>query len=181
MTLAILTKRIRSANPFSPLTEFYTTRTVDSRGISSGCVTRGRDVTKKTASSQAQFAVFALWCIVFLSNFTTTSSAANRPLPNGPLTAEISAAIEICFGANLGKQQWGQAQTDALQVIVQSKDPRLVWMITDLMRVATDYQFSIVLGMAASQLLEVDFDGANAWHSLTNLLTARDIPAPLAI
>lgn len=135
-------------------------------------------MTEKGVLPVMQFAICVLLCIVCFSVFATTTRAADQPDAEGAFSAEISDAIEASFGADLLNRQRGQEQTDALGIIAQSKDQRLAWIISDLMRIVTDYQFGIALGAAASKLLEVEFDGVSAWHSLTNKLIALDIPAP---
>ena len=135
-------------------------------------------MNRRSLATNDWFATVVACCVLSFFTLLANTSAAEQLVPSGPLSAEVSSAIDVSFGDNLARRQWGKAQADALQIIAQSMDPRLAWIITDLMRIVTDYRFNVVLGVAASQLLEVEFDGASAWHSLTNLLMTRDIPAP---
>lgn len=98
--------------------------------------------------------------------------------PDGPLSAPLNAAIEATFGDNLRSGGWGSEQTGALQIIADSGDPRVAWLIGDLMRIVTDGQLMLLLTQTASQLLGVDVTPRNAWGDVTDRLIAWNVPAP---
>ena len=98
--------------------------------------------------------------------------------PDGPLTVELSAAVEAAFGENLRSGGWGNAQTAALQVIAGSGDPRVAWFISDLMRIVSDSHLMVLLAKAAGQLLGAEITMRNPWGDLTDRLIAWDVPAP---
>jgi len=103
----------------------------------------------------------------------------DRPsIPDGPLSADLNSAVRVAFVDSIAQSAWGKDQTDALNEIVTSKDPRLGWIISDLMRFVASPQLNAVLASAASDLLGKDLRTQNAWGALIDHLIAWDIPAP---
>ena len=66
----------------------------------------------------------------------------------------------------------------ALEEVAESKDPRLAWIISDLMRFVTGREVNAILGAAASKLLGIEPQTQNNWAVVTDHLIAWDIPAP---
>ena len=99
-------------------------------------------------------------------------------VPTGPLSDELKAAVEVAFVESMAKGTWAEEQNDALIKIVESKDPRLGWLISDLLRFVTGPRLNAALAEAASDLLEKDLRTQNAWGGVTDHLIAWDIPAP---
>ena len=100
------------------------------------------------------------------------------PVPDGPLSEELQSAVQVAFVESMSQSGWGRDQTEALLEISKSKDPRLVWMISDLMRFAARPELNAILAIAASGLLGKDLRTQNAWGGVTDHLIAWDIPAP---
>ena len=63
-------------------------------------------------------------------------------------------------------------------MIVASGDLRTAWIISDLMRIATDPGLAGLLAAAASELMGVDIDSRNPWGATADTLIAWDVPAP---
>lgn len=99
-------------------------------------------------------------------------------IPEGPLSDEVRTAVETAFVDGLGASRWGDVQSRALDTVEASGDPRLAWIISDLMRFANSQQLLNALGNAAATLLEVDAPAQNHWGIITDHLIAWDIPAP---
>ena len=100
------------------------------------------------------------------------------PIPEGPLSEDLQAAVQVAFVDAVTQSGWGGDQTAALETIVASKDPRLVWLISDLMRFAGRAELNVLLASAASDLLGTTLQIHNAWGLVTDHLIAWDIPAP---
>lgn len=103
---------------------------------------------------------------------------APPPVPDGPLSKKLQAAVQTAFVDSITQSAWGRDQVIALDTIAASKDPRLGWLISDLMRFASSPQFNAVLSAAATDLLDKEIKGQNSWGILTDHLIAWDIPAP---
>ena len=99
-------------------------------------------------------------------------------VPNGALKADVKKALNTAFGDNLKTSTWGDEQRAALAILSKSKDPRVVWAISDFMRIVSHSSLHELLTSAASELLETSLSGGNAWEIITNHLIAWDIPAP---
>ena len=50
-------------------------------------------------------------------------------IPTGELNSELRNAVKVAFVDSVTQQTWGNDQFDALEVIEQSGDPRVVWII----------------------------------------------------
>jgi hypothetical protein len=95
-----------------------------------------------------------------------------------PLTDSVQAAIQTAFVDSITSSSWGPDQQAALEVVTASGDPRLAWIISDLMRFVTGGTLANTLGTAAADLLQIDPPTSNHWGIITDQLIAWDIPAP---
>jgi len=98
--------------------------------------------------------------------------------PEGELSQELAAAVKVVFSDSLAASGWTRDQTIALDEIANSGDPRLAWLLSDLMRFAGQGGLLDLLGGAATTLLDINFTDSFYWHKTTNHLIAWDIPAP---
>lgn len=99
-------------------------------------------------------------------------------IPQGLLSEEVQAAVQVAFVDSIILSSWGQNQTAALDLIVQSKDPRIVWIIADLMRFTSARELNAGLANAAAELLGKEVQTQNQWGDITDHLIAWNIPAP---
>ena len=99
-------------------------------------------------------------------------------IPEGPLSDELRAAMTVAFIDSMAQSNWGEAQTQAMSTIANANDPRLAWVISDLMRFVSGPRLNGILTGAASDLLGKDLSGGNSWGLVTDHLIAWDIPAP---
>ncbi|MEM6823704.1 MAG: DUF3179 domain-containing (seleno)protein [Pseudomonadota bacterium] len=113
-----------------------------------------------------------------LADYVIEEFGTPPPVPDGPLSPEMQFAVRVAFIDSVTFSTWDDNQTQALAEIAQSKDPRLAWLISDLMRFAASGGLQATLSNAASELLGKDFKAANNWGAVTDHLLAWDIPAP---
>lgn len=99
-------------------------------------------------------------------------------IPTGALPKDISDAIQTALVDSVTQSTWGRDQTIALQTIAQSKDPRIAWIIADLMRFVSGSQINDALSEVAAILLDIDPPSRNQWGVITDQLIAWDIPEP---
>lgn len=99
-------------------------------------------------------------------------------IPDGALSETLQSAVQTVFVASISQGTWGRDQSLALAEIAQSNDPRLVWLISDLMRFVPDARLNAELSNAASVLLGKTFSARNNWGDITDHLIAWDVPAP---
>lgn len=99
-------------------------------------------------------------------------------IPAGPFPETLKSAVRTAFVDSLTQPAWGRDQVDALKEIAQSEDPRIVWIIADLMRFVTGGELNAMLSETAAKLLQKDIPLENNWGVITDYLIAWDIPAP---
>ncbi|MEP3345946.1 MAG: DUF3179 domain-containing (seleno)protein [Litoreibacter sp.] len=99
-------------------------------------------------------------------------------VPTGRLSSKVKAAIKVALVDSASNSRWQAEQTEALNVIAATKDPRIAWIISDLMRFISSPRLDAELARAASTLLGKELRAANSWGIVTDHLIAWDIPAP---
>ncbi|MGI9525021.1 MAG: DUF3179 domain-containing (seleno)protein [Hyphomicrobiaceae bacterium] len=99
-------------------------------------------------------------------------------IPAGPFSKELQSAVKVAFIDSAKHSIWGRDQTIALDKIAEARDPRIVWIISDLMRFVSGRQLSAALTNAAAKLLSKKLQNENPWGTVTDHLIAWDIPAP---
>ncbi|MEO0823706.1 MAG: DUF3179 domain-containing (seleno)protein, partial [Pseudomonadota bacterium] len=98
-------------------------------------------------------------------------------VPEGPLPEALQAAVRIVFIDSVTESVWGPDQARALDEIAASGDPRLAWIISDMMRFSWRQQFDDALAQAATRLLKIELETPRRWGEITDHLMAWDIPA----
>ena len=99
-------------------------------------------------------------------------------IPKGPLSKKLQSAVQVIFIDGMDRPSWGKEQALALDEISKSKDPRIVWLISDLMRFVSQRELHAALASTAFRMLGKDLQGQNHWGVVTDHLIAWDIPAP---
>lgn len=99
--------------------------------------------------------------------------------PDGPLDPAVNAALDT-FVTSLHA---GGFDDEALETVGASKDPRLAWFVSDLLRFLQGTDRQAVLLETFQRLTAVDPRddpgfAASPWRSLTDALIAWDLPAP---
>lgn len=98
--------------------------------------------------------------------------------PNTALSTSLHASLELAFVDGMAQSTWSEDQAAALDEIAASADPRLAWIVADLMRFANSRQLMSDLSEAAATLLDLPAPTQNQWGIITDHLIAWDIPAP---
>lgn len=99
-------------------------------------------------------------------------------VPTGSLTDDLQLALKTAFIDSVTSSVWGQDQAAALTKVAQSGDPRLAWIVSDLMRFIVNPQLNAELADAAATLLGKKLADENHWGAVTDHLIAWNIPAP---
>jgi len=104
-------------------------------------------------------------------------------IPEGPLPDSLKRAVRIAFIGSLApigsvtRSTWGEEQSKALAELVAAKDPRIVWLISDLLRFTWERELYDELTTAAAHLLEKEWQTDNRWIEITDHLIAWDVSA----
>lgn len=113
-----------------------------------------------------------------LSDRVVQQFGERPPVPTtSELSKELQEAIQAGFVAPT-RGVWGEEQEIAMQKIGNSKDPRLVWLVSDLMRFTRSEAVIESLMVAAIKLLGIRYESNDVWGKTTDHLIAWKIPAP---
>ena len=98
-----------------------------------------------------------------------------RPVASGPLSEEtIKLLDKICDPGDIGS-----SLRKTLNGLVETGDQRIAWVILDRLRLENGYPSSKLFVQAFSKLMQVNIrDNRSSWRLATNLMIARNIPAP---
>jgi hypothetical protein len=99
-------------------------------------------------------------------------------IQEGPVAKEVKQALDFVFVEGLQGNSWGIDQIEGLKTIAESKDPRLTWLVSDLMRVVGSSNLMSALADAADELLQFSVDRNSPWGDTVDHLIAWDIPEP---
>ena len=116
-----------------------------------------------------------------LPNYVIEQYGEPPELPDGPLSDSLKAAVDAAFVDSIKQSAWGRDQTLALTEVADSKDPRLVWIISDLMRFTAGSQLSTALTDAASKLLQKQIPVDINCGGITDHLIAGNIQKELGL
>jgi len=97
-------------------------------------------------------------------------------VPSGPLSVEAQKALRVIVAAALDQSNWGPEQDRALATITQTRDPRVAWIFTDMMRFTWQPAFDDKVAGAAAKLLRIKLKTPRRWSEITDHLIAWDIP-----
>ncbi|MEL6959748.1 MAG: hypothetical protein AAGL89_12435, partial [Pseudomonadota bacterium] len=114
---------------------------------------------------------------VSVPDYVLEEFGAPPAIPTGDLSPELADAVHIVFVDSVEQSLWGAPQQEALQIVAASGDPRLAWIISDMMRFTWRASFDDALAEAAAGLLGIEYTQPRRWDEVTNHLIAWDIPA----
>jgi len=112
-----------------------------------------------------------------LPDFVIEQFGQPPAIPEGPLSKELQDAVRVVFIDSLESSTWLGEQIEALEKIANSKDPRLAWIISDMMRFTWRQSFDNSLSKAAAKLLQIELRSYQRWGEITDHLIAWDIPS----
>lgn len=98
-------------------------------------------------------------------------------VPEGDLSPEHAGAVELITSTDIDEIPFSAEQIDAIGLLGESGDPRVTWILTDILRFTRDSERANAISEASSSLLGQNF-GPNDWNRITQLLIAWDIPEP---
>ncbi|ABD55495.1 DUF3179 domain-containing protein [Jannaschia sp. CCS1] len=98
-------------------------------------------------------------------------------VPDGPLSEDLYAAISDLVTLGTNQRDWDLADRAAFDAVEAAGDPRVAWIITDMMRFAWRPEFNAVLTETAMALMEVEVQTFRHRAELIDHLMAWDMPA----
>ena len=98
-------------------------------------------------------------------------------IPQGPVSEDTEDAVSLLVAGIFDQADWGTAERDALERVTRTADPRLVWVLIDMMRFTWSAAPNDALAQAGATLLGIEFDTVFRGDALTDHLIAWDVPA----
>ncbi|WP_298843618.1 DUF3179 domain-containing (seleno)protein [uncultured Roseobacter sp.] len=145
----------------------------------------GRRMRHQNLVAASVFMLSMVWCGFLhaqpakpLPGYVIEEFGNPPAVPDGPLESAMQFALRVAFIDSVMLSTWDENQRLALAEIASSGDPRLVWIISDLMRFVPSRQLNRELTDAAASLLGKEIGPENSWGVVTDHLLAWDIPAP---
>ena len=101
-----------------------------------------------------------------------------RPLvPDGPLSEDVAAAIDTVLIFAVSQAFWRLDETEAFETLARSEDPRVGWILADIMRFAWRPEFAAALADTGVAILGIDVARVDTRSEMINHLLAWDVPA----
>ncbi|MGR3540845.1 MAG: DUF3179 domain-containing (seleno)protein [Hasllibacter sp.] len=113
-----------------------------------------------------------------LPDYVIAEFGAPPAVPDTPHDDALRAAIRTAFVEPMENANWGRDQSIALAEVAASGDPRVAWIVADLMRFSGGPHLTEELAGAAATLLGIEVPTRNHWGVITDHLIAWDVPAP---
>lgn len=98
-------------------------------------------------------------------------------IPEGALSETVTKALEEVLAIGFNQADWNPTNTTSLDIVGQTYDPRMVWVLTDMLRFAWRPEFRAALTRTVSTILDRSFDSVRKRAEIINLMIAWDIPA----
>ena len=129
------------------------------------------------AASLLALSVFSAAQAQTLPDYVIEAYGEPPAIPEGPLSDDLRNAVRTVFEVSVVQSNWARDQDAGLYEIVEAGDPRVVWIIADMMRFTWRQEFDDALAEAGAKLLGIEYKSIQRWHELTDHLIAWDIPA----
>jgi len=113
-----------------------------------------------------------------LPDYVVAQFGTPPAIPTGPLSDALQSAMRVAFIDSVNQEAWEEAQEQALEEIANSGDPRLAWLISDMLRFVSSQRLQQDFASAASKLIGKELSVGRIWGELTDHLIAWDVPAP---
>lgn len=98
-------------------------------------------------------------------------------IPQGPLPQDVAAAIDQVLIFSVSQAFWREGETEAFETLAASDDPRVAWVLADMMRFAWRPEFSVSLADVGTELLGIDPPRVDARNTMIDHMLAWDVPA----
>ena len=98
-------------------------------------------------------------------------------IPSGAVADDVMLALQTSVIDATNQSIWQPNEMEAFEAIVASGDPRLAWLMTDMMRFSWKPEFDDAVAETAVALLGIELETPRRWAEITNHLLAWDIPA----
>ncbi|MEP1963290.1 DUF3179 domain-containing (seleno)protein [Tateyamaria sp.] len=112
-----------------------------------------------------------------LPDYVIAEFGAPPPAISGPPNSALRAALKALVSHSIDQANWVSTQTATFDTIAASKDARVVWLLTDMMRFSWRPEFGAALVRTATEIIGQDLDTLRHSAEIIDHLIAWDIPA----
>jgi hypothetical protein len=98
-------------------------------------------------------------------------------VPEGALPQRVQAALGEVVTHATAQSSWSPADRAAMDVVAASNDPRVAWLLTDMLRFTWRPEFGAALTQAATQIMGIELKTIRHRPEIIDHLIAWDIPA----
>ncbi len=112
-----------------------------------------------------------------LPDYVVEAFGVPPAIPTGPLSEETETAIAQLLTHSLNQSAWQPEDRSALETLAASGDPRVAWLLSDMMRFTWRAEFGLVLTETALALTGIKLETLRHWSEVTDHLIAWDLPA----
>ena len=109
-------------------------------------------------------------------DYVVAQYGAPPVVPEGPISAAMVQAMDTLMIDAQNQSVWQPTERETFEAIAASGDPRLAWILSDMMRFSWKPEFADALSDAATRVLGIELQTNRRWSELTNHLIAWDIP-----
>ncbi len=109
--------------------------------------------------------------------YVIATFGAPPEVPDGALPEGVDAAIATILTDSFQQTSWDPADRAAFATIAATKDPRVVWLLVDMMRFTWAIRFDDALVETALAILDIELDTVQRRAEITDHMIAWDIPA----
>lgn len=134
--------------------------------------------------------VFAMAVALFLSSgilwaqpatslprHVTAEFGVPPAIPDGPLEEVVTMALDQILSIAVSQSEWDPQNSAPFDVIGQTHDPRLIWIITDMQRFAWRPAFHAALTRTVATILNTSTDTSLRRSEIVNKMIAWEVPA----
>ena len=111
-----------------------------------------------------------------LPNYVIAQFGVPPIVPEGPLAAPLQQAMETLVIDAQNQSIWQPGERETFDAIAASGDPRLAWILSDMMRFAWKPEFADALAETATAVMGLELQTNRRWAEITDHLIAWDIP-----
>ncbi|MGI9624363.1 MAG: DUF3179 domain-containing (seleno)protein [Acidimicrobiales bacterium] len=138
----------------------------------SACSSSGTEQQDGTAPAEEPPAEESSETVAAVTPGTATTFPPAPPTPPGPLSDADIVVLDTLTSS------LGGGLDEAVALLAQSEDPRVLWVVADLLRFVQGSSTGAVLTEIAQDISGATFNPARPWGDLTDHLIAWDIEEP---
>jgi len=112
-----------------------------------------------------------------LPDYVIEQYGAPPPIPQGRLSRDVKAALNQVVDDIIDQASWDPSDTRAFNTLVAANDPRLAWLMTDMLRFTWRPEFDAAVRNTALSIVGIEPRSNSLYGEVVDHLIAWDVPA----